>query len=75
MKDDTITKHENVTIDNVDTLSHIVEEAEPDTNYEVVLSAYTRAGHSTEEKRELKTGKPGGWSIIGSFKVLGFMLI
>lgn len=63
---DTITNQRNETIDNADQLKWIMEDAKPETDYEILLSAYTRVGDSTTEKAETRTAKPGGWSIIGS---------
>lgn len=56
---DTISNQKNVTTDNVDMLKYVVEDAKPETDYEIVLSAYTRVGDSTTEKAETKTAKPG----------------
>lgn len=57
---DTINNVNNKTIDDANMLMYTLEDAKPETDYEIVLSAYTRVGDSPTEKKETKTAKSGG---------------
>lgn len=54
-----IVKEANETIDDKDQLSFKLEEAKPDTSYEVTLTAYTRVGDSPPVKGSSTTGAAG----------------
>ncbi|XP_071818100.1 neural cell adhesion molecule L1-like isoform X3 [Apostichopus japonicus] len=57
--DDTISVWHNETFENPDILSSRMEDVEPDTKYEVFITAYTRVGDSAPAKRDTTTAAAG----------------